>query len=122
MILIGTSKTDLKKAIREIQRLLEDIHLEIKPTWEIKAIGKMENGKLKPGTYWIDIGGYKFCKDCTILRDGIFLSTRRLAHRMYHGYTIHDAKSMTSRVGWAKHCNSRNFIEKEIKPYVNLKD
>lgn len=123
MLLIGTSKSDLRKAIHAIKDLLAEIHLEVKPAWEIKSIGKMtDNGRLKAGTFWIDIGGYKFCKDCTILRDGIFLSTRRLAHKMAHGYVIHEARSMMSRVGWAKHCNSRNFLENEIKPYVNLKE
>ena len=123
ILLMGTSKSDLQKSIYAIQKYLAGIGLELKTEWEIKPIGKMGNdGKLKPGTYWIDIGGYKFCKDCTILRDGIFLSTRRLAHKMSHGYTLHDAKAMISRVGWAKHCNSRNFIENDIKPYVNIKE
>ena len=73
MLLIGTSKTDLEKAVREIKkRLRQTLGLEIKDCWEIKAIGKhIEiDGKrqMKPGTYWCDIGGYKFCKDGTILR------------------------------------------------------
>lgn len=128
MLLIGTSKTDLEKAVREIKkRLRQTLGLEIKDCWEIKAIGKhIEiDGKrqMKPGTYWCDIGGYKFCKDGTILRDGIFLETRRLARRMHKQgyYTKHQCASINSRIGWSRKCDSRKFIENEIKPYVDIK-
>ena len=70
-----------------------------------------------------DIGGYKFCKDGTILRDGIFLETRRLARRMHKQgyYTKHQCASINSRIGWSRKCDSRKFIENEIKPYVDIK-
>jgi len=128
MLLIGTSKADLYKAVRCIQKYLkENYQLEIKPTWEIKRIGKHEQGlkewKLQKGTYWIDIGGYKFCKDSTIMRAGIFLATRRLAKKIFRSdyYKQHDCRSINSRLGWAKHCDSQRFIEREIKPYVDIK-
>lgn len=122
MLLIGTSKADLEKAIRAIQKELTELKLTIKPSWEIKKIGKMENGKLKPGTYWCNIGGYKFCKDCVILRDGIFLSFRRLARQIRKsGYTPHSCRAMMSKIGWAKHADSVNLLENEIKPYINIK-
>ena len=127
MLLIGTSKVDLEKAIREIQRYLkENYGLEIKPCWEIKKIGKHEivDGiwKLKPDTYWCDIGGYKFCKDSTILRDGVYLSAKRLAVKMSKSeyYTQHQCQSINARVGWSSHCNNKNFMETAIKPYVDL--
>ena len=123
ILLIGTSKADLEKAIRAIQKELADINLTIKPNWEIKKIGKMENGKLKPGTYWCDIGGYKFCKDCVILRDGIFLSFRKLARQIRKcGYTPHRCRAIMSKTGWAKHADSEKLIENEIKPYINIKN
>lgn len=127
ILLVGTSKTDLKKAISEIQRWLNvERGLEIKDTWEIKAIGKhtFENGewKMKQGTFWCDIGGYKFSKDATVLRDGIFLATRRLAKKMgkQKRYTVQQSMSINSRLGWASHCNSKNFIRHEIEPFVNI--
>ena len=127
LLLVGTSKTDMKKAVREIQRWLKEKRgLEIKDAWEIKAIGKhtMVDGewKMKPGTYWCDLGGYKFCKDATIMRDGVFLATRRLAKKMgkQKRYTAHQSMSINSRLGWASHCNSNNFIKHEIEPYVNI--
>lgn len=129
MLLIGTSKTDLKKAVHDIIDYLDmHYHLEIKPEWEIKQIGKHEivdgEQRMKPGTYWCDIGGYKFCKDATIMRDGIFLDTRRLAKKIHkQGYaTEHQAKSMMSKIGWAKHCDSYSFMENDIKPYIHIKE
>lgn len=128
ILLVGTSKRDIEKAVHAIIRYLDiNYNLKIKPCWEIKAIGKHElidgEWKMKPGTYWCDIGGYKFCKDAVILRDGIFLETRRLARKMgkQEYYTKHQCESLNARVGWSKHCNSRKFIENEIKPYVNIK-
>ena len=124
MLLIGTSKSDLYKAVRAIQKYLKtNLGLEIKPEWEIKRIGKHDNKsgkwKLKEGTYWCDIAGYKFCKDATTVRDGIFLCARRSAKTTK--YTHHWCQSIISRIGWIKQCDSRSFIEDFIKPYVNIK-
>lgn len=128
ILLIGTSKTDLKKAVHAISDYLDTNYgLKIKPSWEIKKIGKHEvvdgKWKLVDGTYWCDIGGYKFSKDATILRDGIFLHTRRLAKKIYkQGYaTEHQCRSLTSQIGWAMHCDSSRFFENDIRPYVNIK-
>ena len=127
ILLLGTSRKDLEKAVRAIAKWLRDNRgLEIKPTWEIKAIGVHETvggeWRLKPGTYWCDICGYKFCKDATILRDGIYLATRRLAKQMgkQKTYTVHQCASLNSRIGWASHCDSKSFVRLEIEPYVNL--
>ena len=127
MLLIGTSSNDLHKAVLAVQGYLaEKYDLKIKPNWEIKRIGKHEeiNGqwKLKPGTYWCDIGGYKFCKDSTILRDGIFLASKRLASKMFKEdyYTMHQCQSLVSRLGWSTHCDSLHFVD-SIKDKVNLK-
>lgn len=128
MLLVGTCKKDLEKAIAEIRRYLAGLNLKIKDSWEIKQIGKHEtvNGewRLKDGTFWCDIGGYKFSKDATILRDGVFLSARRLAKKMAKEpyYTKHQCLSINARIGWSKHADSNGFIENEIKPYVNIKE
>lgn len=127
ILLMGTSKSDLEKAIRAIERFVKNLGLEIKPTWEIKRIGRhviTPDGKWKmlPGTYWCDIGGYKFSRDCTIMRDGIYLSARRLARAMYKQgyYTPHMCRSLQARLGWATHSDSNNFLINEIRPYVNV--
>ena len=127
MLLIGTSKADLYKAVHRIKEYLASLGLEIKQTWEIKRIGIHEkvNGKwkLKKGTYWCDFIGYKFCRDATILRSGIFIAAQRLAKRMFRAdyYTPHQCSSINARIGWAKHCDSVHFLDRSIRPYVNIK-
>jgi len=125
ILLIGTSKNDLQKAVFAIREYLRyNYGLEIKDSWEIKAIGKHEitDWEMKHGTYWCDIGGYKFCKDSTVLRDGIFLSTRRLSHKMKKQgyYTEHQSFAINSCIGWASHCNSNNFITNDIEPFIDI--
>lgn len=128
MLLMGTSKRDLEKAVHEIAKYLkEKKDLEIKKSWEIKSIGKHElidgKWKLKPGTYWCDIGGYKFCKDATILRDGIYLKTQRMARKMskQEYYTEYQCQSINASLAWAEKADSTGFIENSILPYVDIK-
>lgn len=128
ILLIGSSRSDLYKAVRAIIEYLKtELKLTIKPAWEIKAVGEHEliNGKkkLKDGTYWCDIGGYKFSKDSVILRDEIYLSTKRLAKQMYKKgyYTDHKCREFEAKMAWARKCDSRGFIEQDILPYVNQK-
>lgn len=129
ILLIGTSKSDLYKAVHAIIQYLRDNKgLEVKPSWEIKAIGKHEivDGKwrLKSGTFWCDIGGYKFCKDCTILRDGIYLKTKRMAKKISKQdyYTEHQCKSINASVAWAEQADSESFLDNCVYPYVNIKE
>lgn len=128
LLLIGTSKDDLEKAIDSIKQfLLRERNLKIKDSWEIKPIGKHEiiNGewRMKPGTYWCDIGGYKFSKDATIMRDGIYLAAKRLAKRMGKKkiLNVKQCQALNSRIGWASHCDSKGFVRKNIMPFVDIK-
>lgn len=123
MLLIGNCKSDLYKAVKKIKEYIKPLGLEIKNSWEVKKIGKMDNdGKLEKGTYWIDICGYKFCRNCVILRDKIFLETRRDVKKIKKlGYSEHRCKSLISKIGWAKKANSYHFLWDDIKPYVNIK-
>ena len=77
---------------------------------------------MKPDTYWCDIGGYKFCKDATIIRDGIYLSTKRLAKKMSKQdyYTAHQCQSINAKIAWAEQCDSKKFLEDSVYPYINI--
>lgn len=126
MLFIGASKSDLYKAVRAIIRYLrKEYGLEIKPDWEIKRIGhhEIDDGKWKmTDGYYCDIVGYKFSKDATILRDGIFLAAKRLAKKMWKKghYTAQQCASMVARIGWAKLTDNWRFMETYIRPYVDL--
>lgn len=106
MLLIGSSKSDLYKAVRKIREYLAGMGLELKNAWEIKRIGKYSDGAVIDGG-WIDIGGYRFCKNVVTLRSGIYLALRRLVGKIRkRGYaTSHDRAALASRLSWASHAN-----------------
>jgi hypothetical protein len=95
MLFMGSSRRDLKMAVRHLERYLRDnLGLSIKPAWHIKELAH------EP----IDMMGYVIhANGCATIRAGIFLRARRAftmaARRMnldiarrvvsYHGYFIH---------------------------------
>ncbi len=134
LLLLGTSKSDLKKAVKRIIAYCKEIlGVEIKKSWEICQIGEMLSAdkkgrmKMKPGTKRVDIVGYTFTTTTTRVRDGNFLKIRRLAKRIEKRLTekgcviLQNAQAMLSRFGWFSHADSKYFHELYIKPYVNIR-
>lgn len=134
LLLMGTSRSDLKKAVKKIMAFCrEELDVEIKNCWEICQIGELlppdEKGrmKIKPGTKQVDIVGYTFTTTSTRVRDGNFLKARRLARRIHRrlkekGYIVlQNAQAMLSRNGWFTHSDSKHFIALYITPYINIK-
>lgn len=125
MLLFGTSKRDLEKAVRGIEEQLNLLGLKLKPSWEIKRIAEYENGKLKKGTYRIDYCGYRFDRTRTILRGGIYISTKRLAHRMKKKQQrdiveLHDCESLVSKTGYAANIDHNKFY-REVESQFSLR-
>lgn len=134
LLLMGTSKSDLKKAVKKIQAFCrEELDVEIKGNWEICTVAELlppdEKGRMnvKPGTKRVDIVGYTFTTTTTWVRAGNFLKIRRLAKRIRKRLTtegcvlLQNAQAMLSRVGWFSHADSKHFYELYIKPYVDIK-
>lgn len=133
LLLMGTSKTDLKKAVKRIIAFCkEELEVEIKTAWEICQIGELlpadRNGrmKVKLGTKRVDIVGYTFTTTTTRVRAHNFLRIRKLAKRIRKrltakGYIVlQNAQAMLSRIGWFSHADSKHFYEVYIKPFVNI--
>ena len=133
LLLMGTSKTDLKKAVKKIRSFCRDVlDVDIKDNWEICTVAEMlppdEKGrmKIKPGTKQVDIVGYTFTTTTTRVRARNFLRIRKLAKRIHKrltakGYIVlQNAQSILSRNGWFSHADSKHFYETCIKPYVNI--
>lgn len=134
LLLMGTSKTDLKKAVKKVVAFCRDVlGLEIKSAWEICQIGELlpADGKgrmkVKPGTKRVDIVGYTFTTTTTRVRACNFLRVRRLAKRIHkrltakNGYVaLQNAQAMLSRNGWFSHADSKHFQKIYIEPYVNI--
>lgn len=118
MLLMGTSKRGLQKAIREIDAWLKDnLGMKLKPNWEIKRIAEYdEKGKIISGTYQIDFIGYRFDRTRTILRDTVYLSTKRLANSLgrnsntSQAVTYADCQTYVSKVGLASHIDNARLM------------
>lgn len=129
MLLLGSSKRDLEKAVRAIIQFLDGVGLRVHDEWEIKRIGEIEESdgdyRLKPGTYPVDILGYKFYRTNTTVRASIYLNTMRTARKIKHDLErgkimLHDAESLVSRIGWFSHADSKTFM-RQIQEVVPLK-
>ena len=118
MLLMGNSKRELQRAVREIEEWLKtNLGMEIKPTWEIKRIAEYdEDGKIKKGTYQIDYIGYRFDRTRTILRDKVYLSTKRMGHRLKRkritsAVTPSDCQTYLSKMGMASHIDNHHLMD-----------
>lgn len=118
MLLMGSSKSDLEKAVRAIIKYCRDnLKLEIKSCWEIKRLDE----------YPVDIVGYRFYRDHTEMRGNIFLHTARLARKIHKNLEkrnkvlVLDAQSMISLYSWCEKSDCKYFIEKYITGIVNIK-
>jgi len=126
-LLIGSSKRDLEKAVREIIRYCrEALRLEIKECWEIRRIA-VDAQDIGPGVAPIDIVGYRFYRDHTEVRGSIFLHTSRLATKINKRLRergevlLRDAEAVVSLCGWFSHADSKRFIDEYIRPRIDLK-
>lgn len=112
MILFHRNKKELRKIKEMIENFLNKENLVLKENWQLFKVDS------RP----IDFIGYRFYRGHTTLRRGNFLRIKRRAKKIYKRKLIRyiDAAAMISYSGWMKHCNSFNFSEKYVKPYVDL--
>ena len=103
---MGNNKRKLKKQIREIERYLNNIKLELK---EKATLARITD---KPFTYC----GRKFYKDHTTIKSSTFLRIRRRLVRIYkkNYITLNDARAIISYYGILKHTNSFRFTIKYL--------
>lgn len=111
MVLFSNNKKNLRKAKMEIDNFLNNEKLTIKENWQL----------FKTDSRPLDFLGYRFYRGYTTLRRSNFLRIKRRAKKMAKKdkITFHDAAAMLSYSGWLKHCDSYNYQQKYIKPYVN---
>lgn len=113
MVLFSNNKKELRKVKYAIDEFLSKEHLVIKENWQL----------FKTESRPLDFLGYRFYRGYTTLRRSNFLRIKRRAKKMAKKdrITYHDAAAMLSYSGWLKHCNSYNYQQKYIKPYVDYK-
>lgn len=97
MLFLAPDKPTLHQWLYEVRCYLHTLKLEIKPNYRIAPV-------------WtgIDMAGYKHYPDYTRLRKSI---KQYMARAIYRG----KIKSIPPYMGWAKHCDSGNLLNKLLK-------
>lgn len=113
MVLFSNNKKELKKVKYAIDEFLAKESLKIKENWQL----------FKTDSRPIDFLGYRFYRGYTTLRRSNFLRIKRRAKKISkkEELNFHDAAAMLSYSGWLKHCDSYNYQQKYIKPYIDYK-
>lgn len=113
MVLFSNNKKELRKVKYAIDEFLVKESLIIKENWQL----------FKTDSRPIDFLGYRFYRGYTTLRRSNFLRIKRRAKRISKKEKLnyHDAAAMLSYSGWLKHCDSYNYTQKYVKPYINYK-
>lgn len=132
MLLFGTSRRDLEKAVHEIIRYCRDeLGLEIKPVWQIQQVAsfaRKPNGRrvLADGAAPVDIVGYRFYREHTEVRSNIYLHTQRLAAkaakslRKHGSILLAHAQAVNSLAGWFSHADSQRYLH-ALNETINIK-
>ncbi|GHV28106.1 hypothetical protein FACS18948_6610 [Clostridia bacterium] len=104
MLFMGSSRRDLKMAVRHIERYMRDkLGLTIKPTWHIKQLAR------EP----IDMMGYVIHADVHVtIRASIFLRARRAFALAKRRMNIDIARRVVSYRGYFVHSDSKTIIAK----------
>ena len=112
LVLLGPNKKALHKARAAIDSYLSDIHLTMKPNWQVFLVNA------RP----IDFLGLRFYRDHTTLRKRNALRIRRRLAKIAKKGRLNyiDACAVVSYWGWIKRSDSYQFYQRHIKPYVTL--
>lgn len=102
ILMIGSQKRDLKRAVGFVIQKAEKIGLEIKDNYQIKEI----DGNA------IDMMGFKIYRTHTEIRGRICLRVRRSFRRARKNLALRIAKKCLSYYGYLKHTNSKRFQRK----------
>ena len=102
ILMIGSQRRDMEKAVKQVIKKAEEIGFEIKPNYQLKTI----DGNC------IDMMGFKIYRTHTEIRGRIFLRVRRSFRIARKHVTIRAAKKCISYYGYLKHTNSKRIIRR----------
>lgn len=108
MVILSSDKKNLHTLKDEIREYLKNVlKLELKDNWQIFPVGKRG----------IDFIGYVFYHDHVKMRKRIKKNFCRKAAILNKRETTEKEKhcALSSWLGWARHCDSRNLIKKILK-------
>lgn len=102
ILIIGSRRRDMEKALRLIIQKASELGLTIKPNYQVSKIDGSG----------IDMMGYKIYRTHTEIRGRVFLRIRRAFLRAKSNLTKRIAKKCLSYYGYLKHTNSRRIERK----------
>lgn len=113
MVLFHRNKRELRKIKELVEDFLNRESLRLKENWQL----------FKTESRPLDFLGYRFYRGYTTLRRSNFLRIKRRAKKISKKEKLnyHDAAAMLSYSGWLKHCDSYNYQQKYIKPFIDYK-
>jgi len=122
LVFFGRSKKHLHKVMAIIKEELIKMGLKLKNIWQVFRYDYIDKKGKRRGRAF-DFLGYRFFRDKIILRKRNALTISRQARRIKRvsNVTAHTARSMMSRLGDIRHCNSLNFYQKNVKPFIDIK-
>lgn len=101
VLLLGNDKRDLKKAMRLLDKYLqESFGLRLKP-WKVSVTGKVEV---------LDMGGFRVRKERCTLRAKLFNRAKRAFARFKRRRTLRLAQRACSYWGWLRSADCDRFI------------
>lgn len=121
IIIFGSNKRKLHRVEREvIEYMRREYKLEMNHSHQVFPIEWTDKRGRVHGRP-LDICGYLFYRDRTILRERRMLGITRKAGRIEKKEkpTHHDAAQMLSQMGWLEHCDVYNVYEEHVKGKVS---
>lgn len=120
-VLFGRNKKELHQKLYAIQQYLAQMDLELKSNYQIFRFDYIDRQGKRRGRF-IDFMGFKFYRDKTTIRKGIFARATKTARRIHKKdkVTWFDASRMLSYKGWFKRTATYRAFKKYITPFVNL--
>ena len=120
-VIFGRNKKELHQKLYAIEQYLGKMGLELKSNYQIYRFDYIDRQGNRRGRF-IDFMGFKFYRDKTTIRKGIFARATRTARRISkkEKVTWFDAARMLSYKGWFKRTNTYKAFMKYIAPFVNL--
>ncbi|MBQ8039299.1 MAG: hypothetical protein IJ274_05440 [Lachnospiraceae bacterium] len=121
MIIFGSNKKKLHQVEQKVIAYVRDnLHKEINHSHQVFPIEWADKRGKKHGRP-LDVCGYLFYRDRTILRKARMLGITRKASKIgkKEKPTIKDARQMTSQMGWLNHSDTYDMYLQRIKPVVS---
>lgn len=113
LVLFGRNKKKLHKTIRAIMDFVSRDGFEIKHTWQV----------FKVDARAVDVMGFRFFRNKTILRKSLMLRITRKARSIWRkGYaTPGDAAAILSYMGWVRHSDTKRMCKVWVKSIISIK-